>query len=357
MSPAWKAATFVAQSVAVGLALAFVAVLVKPELLGGRPTTPAVGAAPVSYASAVAASAPAVATIYAGRTLRSPSNTVGLTLLGSGVVIDTAGHVVTNWHVIQDADEIRVQLADGRVATPTLVGTDPETELALLRIDLSDLPEIALGRSDTLQVGDVVLAIGTSLGLSQTVTMGIVSATGRGQLGVTTFEDFIQTDAAINVGNSGGALVNTRGELVGINTAVISRDRSMPEGLGFAIPVNLVRGVMQQIQSYGRVIRGYLGVDDSVDLAPAQTQALGLADGGAVLITLATGPAAAAGLRAGDVITHLNGERVRNRREAMNLVAKAQPGDRLKIRFVRANGTQFDTEAVLEERPPPNGAQ
>jgi serine protease DegS len=354
MSPVLKVVTFVAQSVAVGLAVAFIAVLVKPELVGRAP-----GAQPASYAAAVAASATAVATIYTERTLNAPRNTWGLTLrgraLGSGVVIDDSGLVVTNWHVIKDADEIRVQLADGRIATPQLVGTDPETELALLRIELPDLPRIELGRSDTLAVGDVVLAIGNSLGLSQTVTMGIVSATGRGDLGVAIFEDFIQTDAAINVGNSGGALINARGELVGINTAVIGAadDQSMPEGLGFAIPVNLVRGVMQQILTHGRVIRGYLGVDEPIDLPPAQARTLGIVDGGAVLITRVSGPAATAGLRPGDVITHLNGERMFTRLQATNLVAGAQPGERLLIRFTRANGTQFETEAVLEERPPP----
>jgi serine peptidase DegS len=360
MSPVWKVAAFVAQSVAAGLAVAFVAVLIEPELIGRAPS----GApGPARYAAAVPASAPAVATIYTERTLNGPSSSARVTLrgraLGSGVVIDRDGHVVTNWHVIRDAEQIRVQLADGRIATPRLVGADPETELALLRIDLPDLPGIALGRSDTLAVGDVVLAIGNSVGLSQTVTMGIVSATGRGQLGVATFEDFIQTDAAINVGNSGGALVNARGELVGINTAVISAagPQSMPEGLGFAIPVNLVRGVMQQILTHGRVIRGYLGVDEPIDVPPAQAEALGISDGGAVLITRVSGPAAAAGLRPGDVITHLNGERMFTRFQAMNLVASAQPGDRLRIRFTRANGTQFETEAVLEERPPVQIAQ
>jgi S1-C subfamily serine protease len=271
-------------------------------------------------------------------------------------VIDRDGHVVTNYHVVAGADEIRVQLADGRVAVPRLVGTDPDTELALLRIDLPDLPEIRLGRSDTLAVGDVVLAIGNSLGLSQTVTMGIVSATGRGQLGVTTFEDFIQTDAAINAGNSGGALVNARGELVGINTAVIgaARDEPMPEGLGFAIPVNLVRGVMSQLIAHGRVIRGYLGVDEPVDLPASQAKIIGV-DGPAVLITGAVGPAAAAGLRAGDVLTHLNGERMYTRLQAMNFVASSQPGERIRIRVRRQDGTELETEAVLEERPPRGG--
>jgi serine peptidase DegS len=357
MSPAWKVAAFIAQSVAVGLAIAFVVVLIEPELVN---RTNATSAGPTSYARAVAASAPAVATIYTERTFNAPRNAFGLTLrgreLGSGVVIDRDGLVVTNWHVIRDADEIRVQLADGRVAVPQLVGTDPETELALLRIDLTDLPEIRLGRSDTLEVGEVVLAIGNSLGLSQTVTMGIVSATGRGQLGVAAFEDFIQTDAAINVGNSGGALINARGELVGINTAVISAigDQGMPEGIGFAIPVNLVRGVMQQLITHGRVIRGYLGVDEPIDLPASQARILGI-DGPAVLITAASGPAAAAGLRAGDVLTHINDERMFSRQQAMNFVARSQPGERIRIRATRADGTTFETVAVLEERPPAGG--
>jgi serine protease DegS len=347
--------SFVAQSVAIGLALAFVAVLVRPELID---RSRAASENRASYADAVAATAPAVANIYTERVYNVSRSAQGLTVrdrwLGSGVVIDEQGYVVTNWHVIRDADQIRVQLADGRIAVPVIVGSDPDTELALLKIDLTDLPEIRLGRSDTLEVGDVVLAIGNSLGLSQTVTMGIVSATGRG-VGVAQFEDFIQTDAAINVGNSGGALINTRGELVGINTAVISTagDQAMPEGLGFAIPVNLVRGVMQQLVEHGRVIRGYLGVDpEPRDLTAAQTAPLGI-DGPAVLITGTTGPAAAAGLRAGDVLTHINGERMFTRREALTLVASSQPGERITIRVVRPDGTPFTTEAVLEERPPP----
>jgi serine peptidase DegS len=353
MSPAWKVAAFFAQSAAVGLAVAFLVVLLRPELVSSGQATAANGAA--SYADAVAASAPAVATIYTERTLGPSPTRGGVALrgraLGSGVVIDDRGYVVTNWHVIRDADEIRVQLADGRIATPTLVGTDPETELALLQIGLPDLPTISLGRSDGLRVGEVVLAIGNSLGLSQTVTMGIVSATGRAQLGVTIFEDFIQTDAAINVGNSGGALVNSSGALVGINTAVISaapRDLTMPEGIGFAIPVNLVRGVMEQLIAHGRVIRGYLGVD-TTDLPEAQARALGI-DGSAVLLQAVTGPASVAGLRPGDVLTHINGQRMFTQQQAMNLVASSQPGERINIRVVRANGTTFATEAVLEER-------
>jgi serine protease DegS len=353
MSPVWKVTAFIAQSVALGLAVAFVAVLIEPELVNRA--APA-NSGPASYALAVAASAPAVAIVYAERTVSAAPNTrVRDRILGSGVVIDRDGHIVTNYHVIEGADEIGVQLADGRLAIPKLVGTDPDTELALLRIDLPDLPEIRLGRSDTLEVGEVVLAIGNSLGLTQTVTMGIVSATGRGELGVSAFEDFIQTDAAINVGNSGGALVNARGELVGINTAVISRaPQVMPEGLGFAIPINLVRGVMRQLIANGRVIRGYLGVDGGRELTAAQTRILGI-DGPAVLITKVSGPAEAAGLRALDVLTHLNGERIFTPQQATNLVASTQPGDRLRIRVARPNGSNvetIETEAVLEEAPP-----
>jgi serine protease DegS len=357
MSPVWKVAAFFAQSAAVGLAIAFLIVLVRPDLVST--VQPATSRGVASYADAVSVSAPAVATIYTERTFTPSNAPPGVALrgraLGSGVVIDRRGYVVTNWHVIRDAAEIRVQLADGRVATPRIVGSDPESELALLKVDMPDLPSIALGRSDGLQVGEVVLAIGNSLGLSQTVTMGIVSATGRGQLGITEFEDFIQTDAAINVGNSGGALVNSRGELVGINTATISaapRDSTMPEGIGFAIPVNLVRGVMEQLIANGRVIRGYLGVDTS-DLPESQARQLGI-DGSAVLLREVSGPAAVAGLKRGDVLTHINGQRMFTGQQAMNLVASSQPGAHIKIRVARPSGA-FQTEAVLEERPAQDG--
>jgi serine peptidase DegS len=355
MSPLWKVAAFVAQSVAVGLAIAFAVVVVKPELVNRG--APAAGKS--SYAQAVAASAPAVANITTEKVLGTARSLPGVTLrgrgLGSGVVIDPRGYVVTNWHVIRDADEVRVQLADGRVAIPTLVGADPDTELALLKIDLPNLPGIGLGRSDNLEVGEVVLAIGNSLGLSQTVTMGIVSAKGRGQLGVTTFEDFIQTDAAINAGNSGGALVNAKGELVGINTAVLSTapDQPTPEGLGFAIPVNLVRGVMEQLVAHGRVIRGYLGVE-TIDLPAGEARMLGI-DGSAAQITKVTGPAAAAGLQPGDVLTHINDQRTFTQQQAMNMVASSQPGQRIKIRAAHPDGKAFNTEAVLQERPPAGG--
>ncbi|HEU4619332.1 MAG TPA: trypsin-like peptidase domain-containing protein [Gammaproteobacteria bacterium] len=353
MAPHGKPIAFAAQSATVGLALAFIAVLVKPELANLERIGTGGGG---GYAAAVAASSPAVANIYTERTLTAPRVAPGRVfrdgMLGSGVVIGPEGYVVTNWHVIKGADRIRVQLADGRIAIPKIVGTDPETELALLRIDLDDLPTIKLGRSDSLRVGDVVLAIGNSLGLSQTVTMGIVSATGRGQLGLTTFEDFIQTDAAINMGNSGGALVNTRGELVGINTAVVGSSlagQDPPEGIGFAIPVNMVRGVMAELIKHGRVIRGYLGVETE-DMPAAYAAQLGIDDGPAVWLKTVQGPAAAAGLKAGDVMTHINGQRVMSQQQAMNLVASAKPGDHIRIRVVRPGAAPLETEAVLEER-------
>ena len=344
----------IVKSAVVGLAVAFIVVLLRPDLLGTapRPATP-----PRSYADAVAASAPAVVTIFTERRLDSPAGASAVPVrggLGSGVIVSRTGYIITNWHVISDAEQFVVQLADGRLAVPRVVGTDPDTELAVLAIDLPDLKPITLGQSDTLHVGDIVLAIGNSIGLSQTVTMGIVSATGRGRLNLTTFEDFIQTDAAINIGNSGGALVNTRGELVGINTAVASgsrRQRSVPEGIGFAIPVNLVRGVMQQLIEHGRVIRGFLGVEPA-DLSRREAEGLGL-DGPAVLLQRVWGPAADAGLVAGDILTHIDGQRVVDGQQAMNLVAGAQPGERMRIRVERVGTGTFETEAVLTERPPP----
>lgn len=356
MVPSLKLLLFVGQSVAVGLAFAFVVVVFKPNLMRGDITAPA--REPSSYATAVSASAPAVVNIYTTGIPGQRSGFGGQTTsaaagqgLGSGVVISSEGYVVTNWHVIRDADAIAVQLADGRVAAPEFVGADPDTELALLRIDLPDLPVIALGRSDTLEVGDVVLAIGNSFGLNQTVTQGIISATGRG-LGVTTFESFIQTDAAINVGNSGGALVNARGELVGINTAVLGaplRDQVIPAGISFAIPVNLVRGVMTEIIDHGRVIRGWLGVRTRY-VPTLDADAYGLDGPGMELLSVG-GPAQAAGLIPGDIITHINDERMLNRQQMMNLIAAERPGSTIRIHGFRRGVGLFQTEAILSERP------
>ena len=343
-----KVLTFVGQSATAGLAVAFLIVLSRPDLvnLGARVTTPR-----LSYAGAVNASAPSVVSLRTAQLGQRGGFVTGVVNqgLGSGVVVSQDGYLVTNWHVIRDADQIVVQLADGRVAEPQILGADPETDLALLRIDLPDLPAIKLGRSDTLEIGEVVLAIGNSYGLSQTVTLGIISATGRG-LGLTNFENFIQTDAAINIGNSGGALVNSQGELIGINTARFATlNQSAPDGIGFAIPVNLVRGVMEALIEHGRVIRGWLGVDTR-DLPSSQAESAGIADSAVELLQV-SGPAVTAGLRPGDIITHINGERVMSQGQAMNLVAGTRPGQAIQIRGIRRGTGVFETVAVLEERP------
>lgn len=352
----------------VGLAAACVLLLARPTIFS-RPTTSAgPEPAPVqptslaeprrSFADAVARAAPAVVNIYTARVVSTqirPAPSRPLfeqnlpavrrrveSSLGSGVIVDTGGHIITNHHVIRDASEIRVQLADGRVATPSVVGTDPDTDLAVLRVALPDLPTMSLGRSDELRAGDMVLAIGNPLGLSQTVTQGIVSAIGRGSLRLATFADFIQTDAAINFGNSGGALIDTDGELVGINTAVLAQTLGT-EGIGFAIPVNLVRGVMSEIIEHGRVRRGWLGVHVVGDpnrrfSAPV----IGVIDAGS--------PAEKAGLRPGDLITELNGRPILTDQEALTQVATLAPGSEVAIR-VRRGEQSLAVRATLEERP------
>jgi serine protease DegS len=349
-----SALIFLLQSVIVGLAVAFLVVLIRPQWLpvagsnnGGRPA---------SYADAVDISAPAVANVYTKRLVQaSPSadarNRFRLnTNIGSAVVIDPEGYLVTNWHVLEGATEIRVQMSDGRIANPALVGYDKETDLALLKVDLGLLPAIPLGRSDQLRIGDVVLAIGNPYGLSMTVTQGIVSATGRGLLGLSTFENFIQTDAAINTGNSGGALVNSSGQLVGINTAVLAQDAGTA-GISFAIPVDLVRGVVGEIKANGRVIRGWLGLEPD-DLTRAEYQAMGLdSDVGILLSTVyEDGPAAAAGLRRNDVIISINGEPIHSGQQAQLLVAGLRPGDTVEIVGWR-NGRRFTTTMLAGERP------
>ena len=342
------------QSIVVGLAVAFLVVLIRPDLL---PVIGAGSAAPASYADAVAISAPAVANVYTKRLVEatpSPDERTRFRVessFGSAVVIDPEGFLVTNYHVVAQAAEIRVQLSDGRVAIPDLVGVDAETDLALLKVDLGVLPAIRLGNSEQLRIGDVVLAIGNPYGLTKSVTQGIVSGTGRGYLdNLTTFQNFIQTDAAINAGNSGGALVNVAGELVGINTAVLAQDYST-EGIGFAIPVDLVRGVVDEIKQHGRVIRGWMGLEPD-DLTPAERDAFGLEnDVGIVLSDIYEGgPAHAADLQVGDVIIEIDGERIYSQRQALLLVTAAKPGDSLELVGLR-DGREFRTTVIAAERP------
>lgn len=348
---------FLFQSIVVGLAVAFLVVLLRPQLLpvfDGKSPNGASRAA--SYADAVDISAPAVANVYTRRLVQSGPDVNAddrfrlNTSLGSAVVIDPEGYLVTNYHVVAEATEIRVQLADGRIADPDVVGYDAETDLALLKVDLGTLTAIPLGRSNDVRIGDVVLAIGNPYGLTKTVTQGIVSATGRGLLGLTTFENFIQTDAAINEGNSGGALVNSLGELVGINTAVLAQDAGT-EGISFAIPIDLVRGVVDEIKRHGRVIRGWVGLEPD-ELSRAESQALGLERNIGILVkVIADGPAAVAGVRDGDVILAINDEPIRTAQQARLLVAALEPGDEIDLQGWR-DGRPFTTTLTAAERPP-----
>ncbi|HTB66141.1 MAG TPA: trypsin-like peptidase domain-containing protein [Steroidobacteraceae bacterium] len=404
MSRIGRVFMFVTASVVSGLALAFIIVAWRPELLRvSRPTPPQAAAldpltvpAPAgsqaavekssappvavadpqtilfpgrdawSYADAVQRAAPAVVNISSSWTVTERVQPNGFEAffgdqaprylnrtehsLGSGVIVDTEGHIATNNHVVENADRVRVQLADHRVAVARVVGRDPDSDLALLKIDLEHLPIMPFGHSDQLRVGDVVLAIGNALGLSQTVTHGIVSATGRGQLGLATFENFIQTDAAINLGNSGGALINTRGELVGINTAIVAKT-SGAEGIGFAIPVNMVRGVMHELITRGKVVRGWIGIVPE-DFSDDQAISLGLAHGGVVVINLIPdSPGQAAGLHRGDILTFCDGATVKSSQDLLAHIASSRPGTTIKITGLRGR-TTFEGTIPVRQRPP-----
>jgi len=371
------------QVITAGLALAFVAVVLKPDLLTGArqvvelrrtseaPAAPAAIAAPGSYADAVTRSAPAVVNIHTAKLVterpnplfedpvfrrffgEAPGGTPRQrveTSLGSGVIVSPQGHVLTNNHVIESADQIRVQLADGRSADATTVGSDPESDLAVLKIDLPELPSMVLGSSDALRVGDIVLAIGNPFGVGQTVTMGIVSATGRSQLGISTFENFIQTDAAINPGNSGGALVNSEGALVGINTAIFSRSGGS-QGIGFAIPVTLANDVLEQILEHGRVVRGWLGVEIQ-EVTPELAESFGLpaATGVVVAGVLGGGPADRAGIEPGDIITEIAGEPVGDADDALARIVRLPPGQAVELKGWRRQAPA-NWEVGIAERP------
>ena len=343
-----------------------------PEISALNPPAPPIvpmraaeGEVRVSYADAVQRAAPAVVNVYTTRLVterlapslgelfgeympRYRQHIVGS--LGSGVIVDMDGHIVTNHHVIANADSIRVQLADGRVADARIVGRDPDTDLAVLKIDLSPLPVTTFGRSDQLRVGDVVLAIGNPFGLSQTVTHGIVSATSRQQLGIAPLEDFIQTDAPINVGNSGGALVDASGALVGINTAIVAKNAGV-EGIGFAIPVNMVRGVLRDIIAHGRVIRGWIGIVPD-DLPDEQVQQLGLKPPVVIIANLYVGsPAQRAGLQPGDILLAIDGKEPHSAQDALGRIAGLVPDKSVLLRTLRA-GRTFEVRAQVGERPP-----
>ena len=329
---------------------------------------------PISYAGAVDTAAPAVVNIFTQKRVTERAHPFlddpffrhffgdrfGVpqerleTSLGSGVIASEQGYILTNNHVVTGADEIRVALRDGRSAQAAVVGTDPDSDLAVLRIELADLPVITLGQSDALRVGDVVLAIGNPFGVGQTVTSGIVSATGRKELGINVFENFIQTDAAINPGNSGGALINAYGELVGINTAIFTRSGGS-QGIGFAIPISLAKDVMAQIIEHGRVVRGWLGVEiQDLTSELAESFRLPSTQGAIVAGVLRDGPADRAGLDRGDVITSIDGRPVSNVRDALELITRAAPGSSIAIAGIRS-GESFSVQAEVGQRPPNGG--
>jgi len=405
MKTLFRFCVFLAQCITLGLAAAFVASVVSPGLvervrhaLGEPPAALPAGppahateevpsvaqSAPnhpanvepehaagaenmtVSYAAAVARAAPAVVNIYANKVVTTrqylvPTNPVfqrmfpGIAIgvpqkratqsLGSGVIVNADGYVLTNNHVIQGAEEIQAVLYDGRAEHASVVGTDAETDLAVLKIDARNLPTVAVADRTPLNVGDVVLAIGNPFGLSRTVTMGIVSALGR-QLKLSTYEDFIQTDAAINEGNSGGALVNAYGELVGINSNIFSPSGGSV-GIGFAIPVGTAKAVLDEIVAHGHVVRGWLGAeyrDASAMQQPCAEQ------GTCVVGVYDKGPAALAGLRPGDVLLTLNGEPIANQLELRNREASMAPGTKVELGGMRGN-SPLKLDVVLQERP------
>ncbi len=325
---------------------------------------------PVSYAEAVGLAAPAVANLYTTKVVSKsghpllddptfrrffgdnlPKQRRMESSLGSAVIMSPEGYLLTNNHVTAGADQIVVALKDGRETLARVIGSDPETDLAVLKIDLKDLPAITLGRSDQIKIGDVTLAIGNPFGVGQTVTMGIISATGRNQLGLNTYEDFIQTDAAINPGNSGGALVDAHGNLIGINTAIFSKSGGS-QGIGFAIPVKLATEVMKAIIEHGQVIRGWLGIEVQ-QLTPELAESFGLGNHSGILVAgiYRNGPAQNAGLQPGDLILTIDGQAAIDGRRSMNQVARVKPGDKVVIGVLRG-GETLELTAEIGIRPP-----
>lgn len=362
-----------AQTVTVGLAILFIVTTLKPEWAGGvfgsghksRSTTaiPMLEAAPNSAATqgsfrdAAKVAMPSVVNIFTSKT-STPSQTPFMddpffrkffgdrydeqqekqVSLGSGVIVSAQGYILTNNHVVEAADEIEVALTDGRKAIAKVVGADPETDLAVIKIDLDNLPAITLGHIEDARVGDAVLAIGNPFGVGQTVTMGIISALGRNHLGILdAFENFIQTDAAINPGNSGGALIDANGNLLGINTAIYSRSGGSL-GIGFAIPVNTVKSVMNAIIKNGHVVRGYIGVEPQ-DITPELAESFGLkkTNGAIIAGVLKGGPADKAGMQPGDVLVSIEGKAIADMADMMNQIAQLAPGHKAKMLVFRRN--------------------
>lgn len=379
---------FFAQAVTVVLAVWFVVATLKPEWLqrgrvavqSGSPIVAlkevvpnvAGAAAEGSYSEAARLAMPAVVNIFTSKNGsrrsphpqaedpwfrfffgdRLPERQEPVSSLGSGVIVSAEGYILTNHHVVDGADEIEVALTDGRKANAKVVGSDPETDLAVLKVSLKELPAITLGRLENVKVGDVVLAIGNPFGVGQTVTMGIVSALGRSHLGINTFENFIQTDAAINPGNSGGALVDAQGNLLGINTAIYSRSGGSL-GIGFAIPVSTAKQVMESIISTGSVTRGWIGVEPQ-DMTPEIAESFGLdaKEGALIAAVVQGGPADKAGVKPGDVLASVDGQPITDTTALLNAIAQLKPGVDIKMKVIR-RGKPAELTVTIGKRPPP----
>jgi serine protease DegQ len=371
-----------AQAATVSLAVLFVVSTLRPDLLafGGRnggivtvrETQRATADADVgSYSTAAKKSMGAVVNIFTSKDVKAPRHPFmddpvfrrffgdqfdgepqRSASLGSGVIVGAEGFILTNHHVIDAADGIEIALADGRKLPARVVGTDPDTDLAVLKVEGKDLPAITFGQSDNLQVGDVVLAIGNPFGVGQTVTMGIVSALGRSHLGINTFENFIQTDAAINPGNSGGALVDASGSLVGVNSAIYSRSGGSM-GIGFAIPVSIARQVFDQIITTGSVTRGWIGVEvQDLTAELAESFKLPNTEGTLIAGVLKNGPADRGGIKPGDILVGVEGKPVTDSSSMLNLVAALQPGKQATLRLLRG-GNEVKLKITVGKRPRP----
>ncbi|ALE56039.1 Do family serine endopeptidase [Paraburkholderia sp. SIMBA_055] len=381
---------FFAQAVTVLLALMFIIATLKPQwlqrqgqfgkqlaepIVALREVAPGMGSGPAtaSYADAAQKAMPAVVNVFSSKDGSLPPDPRAkdplfryffgdknnrrqreqpAANLGSGVIVSSEGYILTNQHVVDGADQIEIALADGRTTNAKVIGIDPETDLAVLKVNMTNLPTITLGRMEQTRVGDVVLAIGNPFGVGQTVTMGIVSALGRNHLGINTFENFIQTDAAINPGNSGGALVDVNGNLLGINTAIYSRSGGSL-GIGFAIPVSTARSVLESIITTGSVTRGWIGVEPQ-DVTPEIAESFGLdqKSGAIVAGVLKNGPADRAGIKPGDILMSVNGQEITDTTRLLNVIAQIKPGTAAKVHLVRKN-RELDVDVVIGKRPPP----
>ena len=375
---------FILQAAAVGAVAALIMIFILPNswLQDRRQvvtieTSDEVSAAPdraamrgpFSYADAVNRAAPAVVNIYTKKLIRPRDNTLdeiiperglgnpgtesngqNVANLGSGVIVSKQGHILTNHHVIENAEEIEISLLDGRSLPANVVGADPETDLAVLQIHSENLPTVRFGNSGRLAPGDVVLAIGNPFGVGQTVTQGIVSATGRDRLGVNVFENYIQTDAAINPGNSGGALINAYGELIGINTLITSNTGGS-NGIGFAIPIVLAEEVMVQMIEFGRVVRGWIGVRMQ-NISPQLSESFGLSESGGVLVSgvVRDGPAHNAGMYPGDIIISIDDTVVTDEKDVLNEIIRHRPERALLVQGIR-KGKVTEWQVIVGQRP------